>query len=136
MSLTSFFKRAQGMLPVGKAPEASWELSPATVIRRDGELLVVEFTAPGDGFHLPSGAVEVLMDGSPVGQATVEVEGSSPAGPHPQGVLVRLALRFDWSRSWTPGLALVLAWRGRIGGPGGAELNFQVPVAPAGAEPA
>jgi len=97
------------------AVDASHLLGQATIIRRDADLLIVEFEAGYDGLELPD-EVEVLLPREARGKAKVDFAESSPRGPHQKGVVVRLALRFDWETIWKSDPMLVLRWGGERSG--------------------
>jgi Ca-activated chloride channel homolog len=61
--------------------------------------VTVEFEVPEDGFLLPEGRMSLHSQEGDVGVEVV-VELSSPRGPHPRGVLVRLALRPRQGSRW------------------------------------
>jgi Ca-activated chloride channel family protein len=116
-SLASRLKRRLRLAQAGE----DLPLAPATIVRREDELLVLELESPLEGFELPD-EVEVLWDGKPSGKAKVDRDESSPAGPHERGLRVRLALRFDWRRTWEPDHMLILRWTGRLGSAEGSPM--------------
>jgi len=70
----------------------------ARVLSVEGNILVIEFETPSDGFSWPAGAVGVTQDGSDVGKGTIDGQRSSPQGPHAKGLLLRLTIigTADW----------------------------------------
>ncbi|HEY6866595.1 MAG TPA: hypothetical protein VI792_05015, partial [Candidatus Eisenbacteria bacterium] len=112
-------RRPAGTFMAAEARRSGADASaiPATIVRHDADLLVVEFAVPTDGMELPKDAVEVILGGRSAGRATVDLGESSPAGPHRAGLLVRLALRFDWEAEWRPGEELMLHCQTQRQGP-------------------
>ena len=107
----------------------------ATIIRRHGDLLIVEFAIPFDGFELPS-EVEVLWNGNVLGAAKVDGADSSPPGPHKRRVLVRMALRFDWDTMWRADQELTLRWTSPQLELMGSRFRLAMPVATRAENPA
>jgi len=71
----------------------------ARVLAVEGSLLVVEFETASDGFLWPEGLVEVAREGHHLGIGATDSGQSSPQGPHPKGLLLRLAVIAP--SSWT-----------------------------------
>jgi Ca-activated chloride channel family protein len=69
------------------------------VLAVEGNLLVVEFETPSDGFVWPDGEVEVSRDGNELGTGVIDSHRSSPRGPHAKGLVLRLAI--SGSSNWT-----------------------------------
>lgn len=85
----------------------------AEVIRRDGNLLVVEFDVPSHGFELPVGTVTVILEDGRRVQAVVEPGESTARGPWNAGVRVRLGLRSHEGAPWAGTTQVTLRWGGR-----------------------
>ena len=62
------------------------------VLAVEGNLLVLELETPSDGFVWPEGLVEVEREGQQLGVGAIDPGQSSPQGPHPKGLLLRLAV--------------------------------------------
>jgi hypothetical protein len=82
------------------------------VLRVDGELLVIEYASPEDGFLGPE-ASSFELSGTPEVSGTLDAGASSPRGPHSKGLLLRVAVRRSTGR-WSAGDQVILVWRGRV----------------------
>jgi Ca-activated chloride channel family protein len=84
----------------------------ARVLRVDGDMLVIEVDVPRAGFRLPRDGTRVRVRFSDDSTAEAAVDGkvSSPAGPHQQGLTVRLALKLR-KQLWTGHGSAILSWR-------------------------
>jgi Ca-activated chloride channel family protein len=71
----------------------------AHVLAVEGNLLVLELETPSDGFVWPEGLVEVEREGQQLGTGAIDPGQSSPRGPHPKGLLLRLAIvgKSNWT---------------------------------------
>ena len=80
------------------------EIHGAHLLRVEGDLLVLEFEVPEDGFLLPGDRtrIEVRFADGTRGSARVVGSGSSPAGPHARGFVVRLALHLERNHDSDP----------------------------------
>lgn len=91
------------------------ELAPlraARLIRTDGDLLVLEFESPDDGFHLPREGREIRVrfeDGEAIA-ATMDAQLSTARGPHRFGLTLRLALRRADGTAWPAASPVMVAW--------------------------
>jgi hypothetical protein len=77
----------------------------ARCVRTEGDLLVIEFESPYDGFELPGHVLAMFAfteDGSKLELAMDTDLGTFP-GPHQRGLTLRLALRRVDGSPWTPG---------------------------------
>lgn len=77
----------------------------ARCLRTEGDLLVIEFESPSDGFELPGHVLAmraITEDGSEL-ELAIDVELSTREGPHRRGLTLRLALRRVDGSPWTPG---------------------------------
>src|SRR5262249_20060712 len=84
---------ARRLLGLGRRrPDAPKRLL-GRVIHREGDLIVIEYETPSDGFMCPHGAVAVVDAHGQTEVALTDPLQSSPPGPHKKGVLLRLALR-------------------------------------------
>jgi hypothetical protein len=99
--------------------------TPARVVRVEGDLLVVDFECPRDGFLLPPAgeAVEVQLDGWTIALAAVDDRISTRPGPHQRGLTLRLGLRYERGAAWLEG-PLGLRWES----PDGTEHVLAVEV--------
>jgi Ca-activated chloride channel homolog len=78
----------------------------------EGRIAFFELEVPIDAFQLPRGLVEAVMSGADSIHARVVEGESSPRGPHPKGVLVRLVLERMGTEPWPAELPLELLWSG------------------------
>jgi hypothetical protein len=81
-------------------------------MRVEGDLLIIEFEAPGGGFEL-TGAEEILAVGAGGSTfvarvARVDPERSTRAGRHAAGLTVRLAIRTADGSAWPHAAEVVL----------------------------
>lgn len=98
------------------SPEGSpmTELRDARVIRQEASLLVLEVKVPSPDFNLPRGRVTVQFPDGTEKRAQMDVQKSTPEGPHPVGLWVRIALRLARSEEWPDEGTIRLSW-GRAG---------------------
>jgi Ca-activated chloride channel homolog len=98
---------------LGHLPRASRK-SPDTlrgrVIHAEGDLIVVEYETPADGFMGPQGEILVTDEKGRSEVATTDPAQSSPPGPHAKGVLLRVALRRIEGLALTMGAAVTLSF--------------------------
>jgi len=94
----------------------------AEVVRCEGDLLVVEFDSPEDGFDLPGKGKEPKLlvlppDSKPAPGLTLDERLSTRSGSHPGGVRLRLALRRADGSPWigSPWQLIVLQFPGSAG---------------------
>ncbi len=80
------------------------------VVWLDAATVVIEFTSPHDGFVLPTADVAFERPFEKSTRLTVDGKNSSPNGPHPAGVIIRLALRVDGDLSWSAGDDSSVSW--------------------------
>jgi hypothetical protein len=104
-----------------EAPAAGWAaamMARARLTRRDGDLLVVEFEAPADGFMLPGPGtrVAILDIRGEVLDAEVEEGISTRPGPHEAGLTLRLGLRRREDGPW-PERVFWITWTSPDGDP-------------------
>jgi Ca-activated chloride channel family protein len=83
---------ARFFLGRSKRPESAIRVR---VLAVEGNLLVVEYESPSDGFIGLSGDVLVTQHDRPLGSGTIDLGRSSPRGPHAEGLLLRLAVVGD-----------------------------------------
>jgi Ca-activated chloride channel family protein len=83
-------------------------ISNARVLAIEGELLVIEYESPHDGFVGPDGEIKVMVAGQALGSCRVDSARSSPRGPHAKGLLLRLAVRRP--SGWSAGDLVALTW--------------------------
>jgi Ca-activated chloride channel homolog len=110
------------------------QLDAADVLHLEEGLLVVEFDVPFDGFLLPTGNVSVLIDGDEAGTAGLDSRRSTPAGPHVEGVRVRLALRLEPGTLWQSGETVEIIWQPDPSSPGAIPCALALVLPPAGQE--
>jgi Ca-activated chloride channel family protein len=123
-----FGSRDASMLPEATLDEALSPLAQTvelqgTVILRDDAEIVLEIEVPVDGFVLPAGMAEVRFRGRKVGEARVVPERSTSPGPHPGGLLVRLALRMEGGADWPETAEIV--FNGKRSRPRRGSMPFQ-----------
>jgi hypothetical protein len=93
--------RAESALP--RPPAAARpRTAKARVVRIVGDLLVVEFESPSDGFTLPQAGeeVEVRLDDGTELLAMIDGDVSTGPGPHDKGLTLRLGLRHAGGAPW------------------------------------
>ena len=98
----------------------------ATILEVEGNLLIVEFEVPRDGFEVPAGEMALH---EPSGSVEIVREKSSPRGPYSRGQIVRLALRIMNRPAW-PETSLLLATIGKKGDGVGLILRIDRELAP------
>ena len=89
------------------------QIEAVNVWRLGGEILVIEFETPCDGFMLLEERDKILVDPLFLGVAHMLVDQSSPRGPHGKGLIVRLAMRIESGRVWPADGRVQVGWRGR-----------------------
>jgi Ca-activated chloride channel family protein len=101
---------------------------PARVIRRERDLLVVEFQVPPTSLTLEGLDVRVIVHGKEIGVARLVAEECSPLGPESSGQLARLAVRFDWhvAEKRKGRIALRLTWP--LDAPQGSTASFELVI--------
>ncbi len=107
MPLLGMFREAapsRGLVPGVVGPGGP--VLAATVVRREGDELTLEIEVPEEGWVLPSGAATVRVAGRKLGKARVVPGKSTPPGPHPRGILVKLTLRMDGGAAWPESAAI------------------------------
>jgi Ca-activated chloride channel homolog len=94
------------------------------LVRCEGDLLVVEFDSPCDGFRIPGRGdkIEILLippDPQWDGSLILDESLSTRSGAHLKGVRIRLALHRGDGSSWTapPAIRALLRWQGSAGSP-------------------
>ena len=106
---------AAAYAPADVPAQAAWRPEP--------DVVVIELEVRDPGLPLPTGSMTVELEQS--GQtlrADAEVVGglSSDSGPHPQGTIVKLALRIVSPGEWPAGAAARISW-------GSLRIRFTVP---------
>jgi len=112
---------ARRFLGLGKRPEKSPAIVRGRVIHREGDVIVIEYETPVDGFMCPHGAVAVMDAHGQTEVALTDPLQSSPPGPHKKGVLLRLALRRP--DGWTMTGTVTVTWNANGGAAG--SLSFE-----------
>jgi Ca-activated chloride channel family protein len=84
----------------------------ARVTCREGDLLVLEFESPADGFLLPGDrdTVRVVLDDRSVIETRVDAGLSTRTGPHARGLTLRLALRTAGGETWPSAPIVAITW--------------------------
>ncbi len=80
----------------------------ACVLAVEGDLLIIEYASPDAGFMSPVRQVEVSIDGGASETCALDFSRSTHAGPHAQGLLLRLGIRRP--SGWRPGDTIELSW--------------------------
>jgi hypothetical protein len=85
-----------------KPPAGPVRIERARVLHVDGQILVLEFEVPVDGFLLPEDGtkIRVSFDDGDKGTARVQGRDSTEPGPHEAGITVRIALRLEGHLCW------------------------------------
>jgi len=78
------------------------------VLLVEGNLLVIEYESPEDGFFGPEPS-RFETSGTPRVIGALDVNRSSPRGPHARGLLLRIAVRRATGK-WSAGDRVVLRW--------------------------
>jgi hypothetical protein len=83
------------------------------VVRRDRDLLVVEFESPHEAIDLPDVTDEVVIrwDSGDASAARIDATGSTRAGRHAAGLTLRLVLRLSDAVTETSRTPVVVRWR-------------------------
>ena len=86
------------------------------ILKLEGQILVLEFEVPGNGFMLPDGStdIEVEFAEGQRSRARVMVRESGKPGPQKAGLIVRLALRLQDHQCWHHASAWI-RWSGSQG---------------------
>ena len=113
----------------GKAMSMQGSSGPivGTVIRVDGDLLIVEIEAPFDGFRIPTGEIEAGLRGGRAHVVEIVAEQSTQAEIVDHGVLIRLAVRRVDGTPWRMG-TIRLLWQARQAVPNGETRPVEVIV--------
>ncbi len=103
-------RRAMPDAPAPTPPPAPARWISAVVLHRSPDLVTVEIEVPAGGLLLPGGRVRIRLENGREAEAIVDGSRSTPTGPHPEGVRVRLALRWDPDEPLPVGRRLELSW--------------------------
>jgi hypothetical protein len=96
-----------------------------TVLRVERGIVVLEFEVPFDDFELPRGGVEIRLPDGRTMRGRIDRTASSPAGPHAQGLLVRMALRLKRDQGWRDGATIEVIWKSSIVRWGGKRMPIE-----------
>lgn len=98
-----------------RIPPTQVRIAGGRLLRATPDAVTVEFETPFNGFAIPQGEVNLWLDGVTWRVARVVPGESSPRGPHPVGLVVRLALSIEGHPEWIRAASIELRW---LSGPG------------------
>ncbi len=101
-------------------------ISGGRALRVASDGVFIEFETPFDGFVLPDGEVNFWLDGKTWLIAWAVAEESTPRGPHPAGLVVRLALRLENRAEWVRARSVEVRWLSRPEGGAGDPAPRQI----------
>ena len=105
----------------GWVPPTEHPIPGGRLLRVSPRGLTVEFETPFEGFAIPDGEINLWLEGTTWLVARVVPEESTPRGPQPAGLVVRLTLSITGHPKWVMARSIDLRWlTGRDGNADGS----------------